>query len=396
MSDQPEPTSGGDVLAIAQALIRCPSVTPEEGGALRYLQRLLAEAGFEAEIVRFHEEGTADVDNLLATIGSGAPHLVFAGHTDVVPPGDAARWRHPPFGAEVAGGVLYGRGAVDMKGAIACFAAAALSYLADNGPPPGAISFLITGDEEGVSINGTRKLLAWARERGLSFSHCVVGEPTNPEALGDMIKIGRRGSLSGTLTITGKQGHAAYPHLANNPLRGLPRVLDALHAPLDQGTAVFAPSNLEITSVDAGNPAFNVIPATVAVRFNVRFNDLHTARSLEVRLARAVEAALEDTGLKATFAFEPNAAEAFHTEAGDFAGLLSMAIEAETGRRPDLSTTGGTSDARYIKDYCPVIEFGLVGQTMHQIDERVALADLETLTRVYEAFLAHWFETAAR
>lgn len=393
MSEQPVSTSGGDALAIAQALIRCPSVTPEEGGALRYLQRLLAGAGFEAEIVRFHEDGTADVDNLLATIGSGTPHLVFAGHTDVVPPGDPARWRHPPFAAEIDGGMLYGRGATDMKGAIACFAAATLSYLAENGPPPGAISFLITGDEEGVAINGTRKLLAWARERGLSFSHCVVGEPTNPETLGDMIKIGRRGSLSGTLTITGKQGHAAYPHLAANPLRGLARVLEALHMPLDQGTPVFAPSNLEVTSVDTGNPAFNVIPATVAVRFNVRFNDLHTARSLEIRLDKAVAAALEGTGLRAAFAFEPNPAEAFHTEAGDFAALLSEAIAAETGRRPVLSTTGGTSDARYIKDHCPVIEFGLVGQTMHQVDERVPVEDLATLTAIYRRLIETYFAT---
>ncbi|TCT08795.1 succinyldiaminopimelate desuccinylase [Tepidamorphus gemmatus] len=393
MSDQPASTSGGDALTIAQALIRCPSVTPEEGGALRYLQRLLAGAGFEAEIVRFHEEGTADVDNLLATIGSGTPHLVFAGHTDVVPPGDPARWRHPPFEAEIDGGMLYGRGAVDMKGAIACFAAAALSYLAENGPPPGAISLLITGDEEGVAINGTRKLLAWARERGLSFSHCVVGEPTNPEAIGDMIKIGRRGSLSGTLTITGKQGHAAYPHLAANPLRGLARVLDALHMPLDRGTAVFAPSNLEVTSIDTGNPAFNVIPATVTVRFNIRFNDLHTARSLEIRLDKAVAAALEGTGLRAAFAFEPNPAEAFHTEAHDFAALLSEAIAIETGRRPELSTTGGTSDARYIKDYCPVIEFGLVGQTMHQVDERVAVEDLATLTAIYRRLIETYFAT---
>ncbi|MCT8970824.1 succinyl-diaminopimelate desuccinylase [Microbaculum marinisediminis] len=382
-----------DPIAIARELIRCRSVTPDEGGALTYLLRLLTDAGFDAEIVRFSEDGTDDVDNLYARIGSGGPHLTFAGHTDVVPAGEESRWTHPPFAAEIAGGALYGRGAVDMKGAVACFAAAVLDFLKTEGTPKGSISFLITGDEEGVSINGTRKLLAWAKERGERFDHALVGEPTNPNRLGDMIKIGRRGSLSGTITITGKQGHSAYPHLANNPTRGLEKVLHALYAePLDSGTHEFDPSTLEVTSVDTGNPAFNVIPAQVRLNFNSRFNNLHTAKSLQVLIEKHVASALEGTGLTGRVAFVPNAAEAFLTEAGDIAALLSETIEAETGRKPDYSTTGGTSDARYIKDYCPVIEFGLVGQTMHQVDEHVAIADLKALTAIYRRFLTRYFE----
>ncbi len=382
-----------DPVAIARALIRCPSVTPQEGGALTYLLRLLTGAGFDAEIVRFSEEDTDDVDNLYARIGSGAPHLTFAGHTDVVPPGDESRWTHPPFSAEIDDGSIYGRGAVDMKGGIAAFVAAVLDYLKTEGRPKGSISLLITGDEEGVSINGTRKLLAWAKERGERFDHAIVGEPTNPNALGDMIKIGRRGSLSGTITITGKQGHSAYPHLANNPVRGLQKVLHALLSePLDAGTREFDPSTLEITSVDTGNPAFNVLPAQTTIRFNSRFNNLHTAKSLQVRIEKGVEAALAGTGLKGRVDFVPNAAEAFLTAAGDIADLLGETIEAETGRKPELSTTGGTSDARYIKDYCPVIEFGLVGRTMHQIDENVAISDIEALTAIYRRFLTGYFE----
>ncbi|MEJ8570890.1 succinyl-diaminopimelate desuccinylase [Microbaculum marinum] len=392
-TDTVEISSIADPLAIAQALIRCRSVTPEEGGALQYLADLLAGAGFEAEVVRFSEDGTEDVQNLYARIGAGPPHLTFAGHTDVVPPGEESRWRHPPFAAEVEDGTLYGRGAVDMKGAVACFAAAALDYLKANGTPAGTISLLITGDEEGVSINGTRKLLAWAKQRGETFDHALVGEPTNPDTLGDMIKIGRRGSLSGTITITGKQGHSAYPHLANNPVRGMAKVLESLFAePLDTGTDVFDASTLEVTSVDVGNPAFNVIPAKASARFNVRFNDLHTAESLRARIDRRVEEALAGSGLAGQVDYVPNAAEAFRTEAGDIAELLSQTIEEETGRRPALSTTGGTSDARYIKDYCPVIEFGLVGQTMHQVDEHVAVADLGALTAIYRRFLDRYFD----
>jgi succinyl-diaminopimelate desuccinylase len=392
-AQQTHTTERTDPVEIARALIRCRSVTPKDGGALTYLAGLLSQAGFATEIVRFSEAGTADVDNLFARIGTHGPHLAFAGHTDVVPPGEEGGWSHPPFAAEIAAGRLYGRGAVDMKGGIACFVAAALDHLSARGPLSGSIMLLITGDEEGVSINGTRKLLDWARARGERFDHCLVGEPTNREALGDMIKIGRRGSLSGTITVTGKQGHSAYPHLARNPIRGLARVLDALFGePLDQGTDVFDASSLEVTSVDVGNPAFNVIPAEVAARFNIRFNDLHTAASLRERVSGQVEAALAGTNLEGSVAYEPNPAEAFRTEAGDVAALLSETIVAETGRKPVLSTTGGTSDARYIKDYCPVIEFGLVGQTMHQVDENVAVADLQALTAIYRRFLERYFD----
>jgi succinyl-diaminopimelate desuccinylase len=392
-SDTAEISGIADPLAIAQALIRCPSVTPEEGGALQYLADLLTGAGFEADIVRFSEAGTADVQNLFAKIGTGSPHLTFAGHTDVVPPGDEGRWRHPPFSADVEGETLYGRGAVDMKGAVACFAAAALDYLKTNGLPNGTISFLITGDEEGVSINGTRKLLAWAKDRGETLDHALVGEPTNPNTLGDMIKIGRRGSLSGTITITGKQGHSAYPHLANNPVRGMAKVLETLFAePLDAGTDVFDASTLEVTSVDVGNPTFNVIPAAATARFNIRFNDLHTGARLRERVDGQIAEAIAGTGLSGVVDYEPNAAEAFRTEAGEIAALLSQTIEEETGHRPALSTTGGTSDARYIKDYCPVIEFGLVGQTMHQVDENVAVADLTALTAIYRRFIERYFD----
>lgn len=394
MSDIETPSLSADPVDLARDLIRCPSVTPEEGGALILLADRLGAAGFKTEIVRFCEDGTDDVDNLYARIGTGAPHLSFAGHTDVVPPGDAANWRHAPFAAEIEGDVLYGRGAVDMKGGIACFVAAILDYVETNGAPAGTVSLLITGDEEGVSINGTRKLLAWAAERGERFDHCIVGEPTNRQALGDMIKVGRRGSLSGTITVTGKQGHSAYPHLARNPIRAMTRVLAALQdEPLDQGNAPFDASTLEVTSVDVGNAAFNVIPDKATARFNIRFNDLHSADSLRAHIGETLDRALEGSGCSGSVDFVPNAAESFRTDSGPIATLLSEVVAAETGRTPVLSTSGGTSDARYIKDYCPVIEFGLVGQTMHQVDERVDIADLNALAAIYRRFLDRYFET---
>ena len=394
MPDIEKPSLSTDPVALTRDLIRCPSVTPEEGGALTLLADRLSVAGFETEIVRFSEEGTDDVDNLFARIGTGAPHLSFAGHTDVVPPGDAANWRHSPFAAEIEDDVLYGRGAVDMKGGIACFVAAILDYISVNGTPRGTVSLLITGDEEGVSINGTRKLLAWAADRGERFDHCIVGEPTNRQALGDMIKIGRRGSLSGTITVAGKQGHSAYPHLAHNPIRGMTRVLVALQEePLDQGNAHFDASTLEVTSVDVDNPAFNVIPDQATARFNIRFNDLHSADSLRARIRDTLGRALEGNGYSGSVDFVPNAAESFRTDSGAIVALLSDVVAAETGHTPVLSTSGGTSDARYIKDYCPVIEFGLVGQTMHQVDERVDIADLYALAAIYRRFLDRYFET---
>src|SRR3954467_8166770 len=377
-------------LALAQALIRCPSVTPQEGGALSFIAQVLGDAGFEVHRPVFSSEGTPDVENLYARFGVGHPHLVFAGHTDVVPPGDVARWRHDPFGGIVEGGELFGRGATDMKGGVACMMAAALAYLADHPDFSGSIGFLVTGDEEGPAVNGTVKLLEWARARGERFDHCILGEPTNPNALGDMVKIGRRGSLTGRLVVQGRQGHVAYPHLARNPIPGMMRALDALlREPLDAGTAHFDASNLEVTTVDVGNPAVNVIPAEARATFNIRFNDRWTPDTLAAELRRRLDAAGADVRYALTL--DPTNAVAFLTEPDAFVAMLTDAIEAETGRRPALSTTGGTSDARFIKDYCPVLEFGLVGQTMHQVDEHVAVADLDRLAAIYRRMLEAYF-----
>jgi len=381
-----------DPVAIARDLIRCRSVTPAEGGALAYLERQLGGAGFAVRRVTFSEPGAADVENLYARIGTGRPHLVLAGHTDVVPPGDEAAWTHGAFSGEVKDGFLYGRGAVDMKGGIACSVAAVLQYLADHGgKPKGSISFLITGDEEDVSINGTIKLLKWVADRGERFNHCVLGEPSNVEMLGDTIKVGRRGSQSGTLYVDGVQGHVAYPHRASNPVPDISRLIVALSdEPLDHGSAQFQASNLEFTSVDVGNTANNVIPGQARAKFNIRYNDNHTQESLrqlvEGRLAKAC-----GNRIRARIVWEPSNSNVFVTKPGPFTDLAVSAIEEVTGRKPELSTSGGTSDARFIASYCPVIEFGLVGQTMHQIDERTPVADLEQLTQIYRAVLERYF-----
>jgi succinyl-diaminopimelate desuccinylase len=346
--------------------------------------------------VTFSEPGAADIDNLYARIGTSGPHIAFAGHTDVVPPGDEAAWTHDAFAGEVKDGCLYGRGAVDMKGGIACSLAAALDYLAAHGGQPGrdgngSISFLITGDEEDIAVNGTVKLMKWAAARGEKFDHCVLGEPSNVAELGDCIKIGRRGSQSGTLVVDGVQGHVAYPHRAANPIPDIAALITALVSePLDQGSAQFQPSNLEFTSVDVGNPATNVIPGQARAKFNIRFNDHHNQESLraliEARVAKA-----SGNRVRTRIIWEPSNADAFVTRPGPFTDLVVAAIEEVTGRRPELNTGGGTSDARFIKDYCPVIEFGLVGQTMHQIDERTPVADLDKLTRIYRGVLDRYF-----
>jgi succinyl-diaminopimelate desuccinylase len=382
--------STSDPVLLARELLRCPSVTPAEGGALALLDRVLAERGFAVHRITFSEPGTAPVENLYARIGVGAPHLVFAGHTDVVPIGDEAAWTHPPFAGETAGDMLYGRGAVDMKGGIACAVAAVLDHLAA-GPPKGSISFLITGDEEGIAVNGTVKLLQWATERGEKFDHCILGEPTNTEALGDMIKVGRRGSQNGTLVVTGKQGHVAYPERADNPVRGLVALMGALmYEPLDQGSPNFGRSNLEFTSIDIGNPTVNLIPAQARARFNIRFNDNYTQQSLRALTeARAQNAA--GGFIRWHIEWEPSSADAFLAPRGPFLDLVVAAIAEVTGRTPELSTSGGTSDARFIKNYCPVLEFGLVGQTMHQVDERTPVADLVQLTAVYRKILERYF-----
>ncbi len=382
--------AAADPILLARELLRCPSVTPSEGGALALTERVLADAGFTVHRLTFEEPGTAPVENLYAHIGSGAPHLVFAGHTDVVPGGDEAAWTHPPFAAEIAGNVLYGRGAVDMKGAIACALAATLDYLCA-GRPAGSISFLITGDEEGIAVNGTVKLLKWAATRGETFDHCILGEPTNVETLGDMVKVGRRGSQNGTLVVAGKQGHVAYPERADNPVRGLVALMAALMSePLDAGTKNFGPSNLEFTSIDIGNTTVNLIPAAARARFNVRFNDLHTQASLRALIEqRAADAAAG--GIRWHIEWEPSNADAFLAPPGPFLDLVVGAIAQVTGRTPVLSTSGGTSDARFIKNFCPVIEFGLVGQTMHQVDERTPVSDLVMLTGVYRKILERYF-----
>jgi succinyl-diaminopimelate desuccinylase len=377
-----------DPVAIARDLIRCRSVTPDEGGALAFLEGVLAGAGFAVQRMRFSEPGTPDVENLHARIGTTAPNLVFAGHTDVVSPGDEARWTHPPFAGDIADGQLWGRGAVDMKGAIACFVAAALDHVAHNGGRPrGSISLLITGDEEGPAVNGTPKLLAWAKERGERFDHCLVGEPSNDTVVGDMIKVGRRGSLNGTLVVTGRQGHVAYPQRADNPIRGLVMLMSRLMAePLDHGTAHFDPSNLEFTSVDVGNRTVNLIPGEARARFNIRFNDHHTQDSLKHLIEkRAAEAAGDRTRWRLDF--DPSNCDVFRTEPGPFVDLVAAAVADVTGEKPALSTTGGTSDARFIKNACPVVELGLVGQLAHHVDERVPVADLEHLTRIYRHIL---------
>lgn len=391
------PADPGENLA---SLIRCASVTPAEGGALTALAQMIAPLGFSIERPIFTEEGTPDVENLYARLGAGGPHLMFAGHTDVVPVGDEAAWTHPPFSAAIEAGEMFGRGAVDMKGGIACFVAGLARHVERKGPLKGSVSLLITGDEEGPSINGTAKLLDWATRRGESWDAALVGEPTNPERLGDMIKIGRRGSLSATLIVNGRQGHAAYPHLADNPIPGALALASALiDPPLDQGSEDFQRSNLELTTLDVGNPASNVIPAKASITFNIRFNDLWTVESLQAEILRRVELAAKTYdkghGREAKLAYDlhwkDRPSHVFLTRDDRLINLLSGSIEAVTGRRPVLSTTGGTSDARFIKDYCPVVEFGLVGQTMHMVDERVALSDLEELTEIYARFIADWF-----
>jgi succinyl-diaminopimelate desuccinylase len=381
-----------DAVSITRDLVRCPSVTPADAGALGVLENILKSAGFEVHRVTFSEPGTADVDNLYARIGHSAPHISFAGHTDVVPAGDEAAWTHGAFSGDIKDGYLYGRGAVDMKGGIACSVAAVLNYLSGNGGrPKGSISFLITGDEEAISVNGTVKLLQWVAARGETFDHCVLGEPSNVETLGDCIKIGRRGSLSGTLYVDGVQGHVAYPHRAANPVPDIASLVVALsQEPLDHGSAQFQPSNLEFTSIDVGNTAGNVIPAQARARFNIRFNDRHTQDSLRALVEQRMTKAAGNR-IKARIEWEYSNSNVFVTKPGPFTDLAVAAIEAVAGRKPELSTSGGTSDARFISNYCPVIEFGLVGQTMHQVDERTPVSDLEKLTEIYRGILERYF-----
>ena len=371
-------------LALARALIRCESVTPADDGALDVLQEALQTLGFTCHRLPFEEPGAATVDNLYARRGEGRPNFCFAGHTDVVPTGERAQWSRDPFAAEVEDGVLYGRGASDMKGAIAAFVAAVSRF---GMVGAGAISLLITGDEEGPAVNGTRKVLDWLAERGETLDVCLVGEPTNPEELGEMVKIGRRGSLNGTLRVAGQQGHVAYPMLADNPLPRLVALLNGLLAlKLDEGTDHFQPSRLELTSIDVGNEATNVIPGSAAARFNVRFNDRHTGVGLE----QTIRACLDATGEPYTLTTEVSG-EAFLTPPGRLSTIIAESVAAVTGRTPTLSTTGGTSDARFIKDHCPVAEFGLLSRTMHRTDECVPVEALERLADIYLGILDRYF-----
>ncbi|KAF0228427.1 MAG: succinyl-diaminopimelate [Beijerinckiaceae bacterium] len=371
-------------------LVTCASVTPNEGGTLTLIEGWLKPYGFEVHRPVFSQDGTYDVENLYARIGSGAPCLVFAGHTDVVPVGDEARWSEPPFSGAVINGEICGRGACDMKSGVAASIAAVLDHIDAHGiPEKGSIAFLITGDEEADAINGTVKLLAWAKARGERFDACILGEPTCPETMGDMMKIGRRGSLSGDLVVAGVQGHVAYPHLARNPIDGLMRLMSVLKEPLDTGTAHFSPTNLEFTSVDTGNGARNVIPGAITAKFNIRFNDTWTSQTLEAELRRRLAGVNDAPDF--TLVCHPTNAEAFLTRPGPFVDLVAGAVEAETGRKPQLSTTGGTSDARFIQAYCLVIEFGVVGKTMHKTDERVAISDVDMLAAIYGRAIRAYF-----
>lgn len=375
-----------DPIALAQALIRCPSVTPKDAGALDVLQQALEGLGFACQRLPFGD-GAERVDNLFAKLGSGSPHLMFAGHTDVVPEGDASAWENKPFSGDVKNGMLLGRGAADMKSAIAAFVAAVEAHIANN-QTAGSISFLITGDEEGDAYHGTQKVLAWLAEQGETIDHCLVGEPTSAATLGDTIKIGRRGSMTIRLTVTGREGHVAYPDRADNPIHHLLPVLARLAAhKLDDGTEFFSPSSLQITTVDVGNPTTNVIPGTVRATFNIRFNDLHTSKSLLAWIDG------ELAGIPVTVDKDVHiSSDAFRTEPGPWTDLVKAAVIDSTGQTPEFTTGGGTSDARFIKNYCPVVECGLVGDTMHQVNERVPVKDVEALTRIYTAIIDRYFQ----
>ena len=384
---------GIDPLELSRSLIRCPSVTPEEGGALALLERSLRGLGFDCHRLRFCEPGTPDVENLYARLGTGGRSFCFAGHTDVVPAGDPADWSVDPFAGEVRGTELIGRGAVDMKGAIAAFVAAVSAFLATRGPDfGGSIGLLITGDEEGPAINGTRKVLDWLAARGERLDACLVGEPTSEQRLGDMIKIGRRGSLSGRVTVHGTQGHVAYPQLADNPVHHLVRMLNAVASePMDAGSAHFPPSSLQVSSVDVGNPTGNLIPAQATAAFNVRFNDSFTGAEVEAWVRSRFERAL-DPAKGARYDLETSlSGEAFLCPPGPLSDLVAQAVEAVTGQAPALGTTGGTSDARFIKDHCPVVELGLLNASAHKVDERVGLAELRDLAAIYRAVLEGYF-----
>jgi len=375
-----------DPIALAQNLIRCPSITPADAGAIGVLADALEGLGFTCHRLSSNERGGPAIANLYARLGDSGPNFAFAGHTDVVPVGDEAAWGGDPFAGTVENGRLRGRGAADMKGALAAMVAAVSTFVG-NGKPTGSISFLITGDEEGKALNGTRSLLDWMTAKGETVDACVLGEPTNPDTLGTTIKVGRRGSMTGRLSVHGTQGHVAYPHLADNPLPRLIRLLKALSdLRLDGGTAHFDPSNLEVVSIDVGNTASNVIPAKGGAVFNIRFNDTYSSALLEALIRKT----LDDAGGGYDLEFDITG-ESFLTPPGKLAEMVRDAVQAATGLTPAYSTTGGTSDARFIHHHCPVVEFGLVGETMHKVDENVAVADVLALTEIYKGVLERYF-----
>lgn len=372
---------------LAVDLIRCPSITPEDHGALEVLQTALEHLGFTCRRFPFSSSEGGSVDNLYGRLGTGSPNFCYGGHTDVVPVGDEKVWKYPPFAAEVIDGVLYGRGASDMKGAIAAYVAALSNFLENHKDFKGSLSLLITGDEEGSAKNGTKRMLASLKDEGEVIDMCLVGEPTNVTKLGEMIKVGRRGSLNTTLTVHGKQGHVAYPERGYNPVPDLTLILDALREwKLDQGNEFFQPSNLEVTNLAAGTGAFNVIPGKARAKFNIRFNNLHTSEDLISGIKKIVQ----ETGVDHTLEFDV-IGEAFFNEPRKLANIVKTAVKNQTGLTPEFGTTGGSSDARFIKDYCPVVEFGLTGETIHAVDECVTLKNLEDLAAIYEEVLREVF-----
>jgi succinyl-diaminopimelate desuccinylase len=380
-----------DPLPLAQEMIRCPSIYPDDAGCLQALAKVLGELGFDCQMVPAQTAEGQSFPNLYAKLGHGAPHLCFLGHSDVVPPGDLAAWSADPFAAQVTDGKLMGRGVVDMKGGIAAFVAAAARLLDKGGLEHGSLSILIAGDEETGRGAGTKALVEWAREWGEVWDWCLVGEPSNPSRLGQGIKIGRRGSLCGRLSVSGVQGHSAYPDKADNPVHKLLKLLDSLTAePLDTGNESFQPSDLQITSVDVGNQVFNLIPAQARAMFNVRFNTEHSAQSLQKLLRRR----LEETGLAFELTIEVHG-EAYLCQEGRLSRAVGEAVARVTGLTPELSTVGGFSDGRFIKDYCPVVEFGLISQSAHQVDEWAEVEDLEKLTQVYELVLQDLLATSS-
>ena len=377
----------GNPIELTKDLIGCRSITPENDGAIEQVSHWLEEIGFKSEILNFEEAGTASVKNLWSKIGSKGPTICFAGHTDVVPTGNIDEWSSDPFDASEINNEIIGRGATDMKGAIAAFISATKRFVEENPNFPGSIGFIITGDEEGCAINGTKKILGWMKEKNITFDDCIVGEPTNPNTLGEMIKIGRRGSVNGVITVEGVQGHVAYPHLADNPIPKLIKLIDNLiNSSLDEGTDHFQPSNIEITSIDIGNKATNVIPRKASANFNIRYNDLFDSKKIEEEVHKRIES----LNYNYSVVFE-HSGDAFLTRPGKLTEDLSKIIESQTGHVPEWSTSGETSDARFIKDYGNVVEFGLIGATMHKVDESASIEDIKNLSEIYYQALKKYF-----